>query len=174
MADETLVLVPASGFSPGLGLYLSALKEVRDQLHKAVSDLTIEQVGRRAVEGAHPIGALVLHIGEAEWWWIQCNVLAQEMTDEDRAFTHWDVLEDPDGFATNGLSAEYCLTRVDEIRERTFAVLAKYNDDDLDRLFNFRQRGKSIDVSLRWVLHHLADHEAQHKGQILMLKRLLG
>jgi uncharacterized damage-inducible protein DinB len=24
------------------------------------------------------------------------------------------------------------------------------------------------------MLHHLADHEAQHKGQILMLKRLLG
>lgn len=31
-----------------------------------------------------------------------------------------------------------------------------------------------MEVSLRWVLHHhLADHEAQHKGQILMLKRLL-
>jgi uncharacterized damage-inducible protein DinB len=27
---------------------------------------------------------------------------------------------------------------------------------------------------LRWILHHLIDHEAQHKGQIMLLRRLLG
>lgn len=31
-----------------------------------------------------------------------------------------------------------------------------------------------LEQSLRWILHHLIDHEAQHKGQALMLERLPG
>lgn len=174
MAEEKLELRAVDGFTTGIGLYLSGLNEVREQLHEALADLTDEQVARRAVSGAHSIGALALHIGEAEWWWIQCVVAGRKMTDEDRRVAHWDVLEDPDGFAANGYSAEYCMNAIDEIRKRTRQHLSSFTDDDLDRLFSYKKRGKTVEVSLRWVLHHLMDHEAQHKGQILMLKRLLG
>ena len=54
IADETLILLPASGFTSGIGHYLSALEEVREQLREALSDMTNEQIGRRAVEGAEP------------------------------------------------------------------------------------------------------------------------
>jgi uncharacterized damage-inducible protein DinB len=46
--------------------------------------------------------------------------------------------------------------------------------NNLDRTFSFERRDTTEERSLRWILHHLIDHEAQHKGQILMLKRLLG
>jgi uncharacterized damage-inducible protein DinB len=174
MPVERDVLSPAPGFPPGIGLGLSGMDEVRAQLHKAISGLSDEQIGRRAVPGAHPIGGLVLHIGEAEWWWIQCIVGGSEMTDEDRRLAHWDVLDDPDGFAAKGYSAQYCLDAIDSIRERTRKALASFSDNDLERIFSFERRSGTIEVSLRWVLHHLIDHEAQHKGQILMLKRLLG
>jgi uncharacterized damage-inducible protein DinB len=174
MADERLELTPADGFSTGIGFYLSGLNEVREQLRDALAGMSDEHVGRRAVTGAHPIGALVLHIGEAEWWWIQCVVAGRKLTDEDRRVSHWDVLEDPDGFAAKGYSAQYCLDAIEVISKRTREHLASFTDDDLDRLFTYEKRGKTVEVSLRWILHHLIDHEAQHKGQILMLKRLLG
>lgn len=167
-------LLPAEGFTPGIGYFVSGLEDVRVQLREAVSSLSEEQVGARAVTGAHPIGALVLHIGEAEWWWIQCNIAGGEMTDDDRRMAHWDVLDDPDGFAAKGYSAQYCLDAVDGISARTREYLKTLTDEDLDRIFSFEKRDKTIEVSLRWTLHHLIDHEAQHKGQILMLKRLLG
>jgi uncharacterized damage-inducible protein DinB len=63
---------------------------------------------------------------------------------------------------------------LDAIREKTRERLASFSDDDLDNLFGFVRRGEAFEVSLRWTLHHLIDHEAQHKGQILLLKRLLG
>ena len=167
------VLVPAPGVSPGIGFYLAGMEEVRDQLRETITGMTDEQISRRAVPEAHSIGALALHIGEAEWWWIQCNVSGHKLTDEDRSAPHWDVLKDPDGFAGKGYSADFCLQQIDRIREQTRGTLASLGDADLERVFSFERRGKTHEQSLRWILHHLIDHEAQHKGQILMLKRLL-
>lgn len=174
MEIKRLDLAPAAGVAPALGLYLSAMEEVREQLHEAVSGMTDAQLARRAVAGAHPIGALVLHIGEAEWWWIQCNVHGREMTDEDRRRAHWDVLEVAQVFDGHGYSARYCLEAIDHIRTRTRTALASLTDADLYRTFAVKMRSGPAEASLRWILHHLVDHEAQHKGQILMLKRLLG
>lgn len=174
MSSKQYILPPAQGFSPGIGFYLSGMDEVREQLREAVSGMSDEQVGRRVVDGAQPIGALMLHCVEAEWLWMQRVTAGREMTDEDRRVAHRGALEDPDGFAAKGYSAKYCLDALDAIRERTRGILASLSDDDLDRIFSYERRGETIETSLRWVLHHLIDHEAQHKGQILMLKRLSG
>jgi uncharacterized damage-inducible protein DinB len=174
MSVKRLTLSPAAGVAPGIGLHLSGMEEVREQLREAVCDLPDEELARRAVPDTHSIGALVLHIGEAEWWWMQCVISGHELTDEDRRHPAWDVLVEPEAFARRGYSAQYCLDVIDAIRGETRRLLASFGDDDLDRIYGYARDGRNIEVSLRWVLHHLTDHEAQHKGQILMLKRLLG
>jgi uncharacterized damage-inducible protein DinB len=167
------VLSPAEGFSPGIGFFVSGMDEVRGQLQAAVGGMTDQQLGRRAVSGAHSIAALVLHIGEAEWWWMQCNVYGHKLTAEDGQAPYWDVLKDPDGVGSKLYSAQFCLDEIAKIRKQTRDLLASFNDDDLERIISFERRGELHEHSLRWVLHHLIDHEAQHKGQILMLKRLI-
>jgi uncharacterized damage-inducible protein DinB len=52
-------------------------------------------------------------------------------------------------------------------------ALSALKDAELDRVYRMERGGEVFEANLRWVLHHLADHEAQHKGQISMLKRLL-
>lgn len=150
------------------------MEEVREQVRTAVTGIPVEQIGRPAFLGAHPIGALVLHIGEAEWWWMQCVVSGHELTEQDRRAPFWDVLEDPEGFAARGSTAEFCLREIDKIRNQTREVLFSRNDSDLGRISSFEKGGITHEHSLRWILHHLIDHEAQHKGQILMLKRMMG
>jgi uncharacterized damage-inducible protein DinB len=149
------------------------MEEVRDQLRRAVTGIDNDRLGRPAFLGAHSIGALVMHIGEAEWWWMQCNVAGHQLTDEDRSAPYWDVLEDPDAFAKSGFSADFCLQELDKIRNQTRDVLFSFGDKDLERIFSIDRNGQTYEYSLRWILHHLIDHEAQHKGQILMLKRLM-
>ena len=78
------LLNPAEGFSPAIGFFVSGMEEVREQLAVAVGSMTNDQLGLRAVPGAHSIAALVLHIGEAEWWWMQCNVFGHKLTPADR------------------------------------------------------------------------------------------
>ncbi|MCA1602932.1 MAG: DinB family protein [Acidobacteria bacterium] len=167
------VLNPAAGFSPGIGFFVSGMDEVREQLQQAVEGMTNQELGRRAVPGAHSIAALVLHIGEAEWWWMRCNVSGHKLTPKDRQAPYWDVLKDPDSFASKHYSAKFCLDEIAKIRNQTRDLLASFNDDDLERIISFERRDERHEHSLRWILHHLIDHESQHKGQILMLKRLI-
>ena len=170
---ERDVLVPHPGLTTDIGYLVSGMDEVREQLREAVKDLDVEATGRLAFPGAHSIGALVLHIGEAEWWWMQCNVAGHQITEEDEKAPYWDVLDEPAEFAKKGYTAEFCLRQVDNIRNQTREVLFGYSDKDLEKIFSFERKGAIRDHSLRWILHHLIDHEAQHKGQILMLKRIM-
>lgn len=174
MTEIRRTLTAPDGYSPGVGLYLAGMEEVREQLKEAVAEMTTNHVGCAAVPGAHSIGALVLHIGEAEWWWMQCVVSGHKLTADDRCAPYWDVLKEPDAFAKKNYSAAFCLDEAGKIRQQTRELLATFNDDDLLKVFSFERRGKTHYHTLRWILHHLIDHEAQHKGQILMLKRLLG
>lgn len=167
-------LSPVAGFAPGIGLALAALEEVRGRLRQAVRDLSVEDIARRATQATHTIGALTLHIGEAEWWWMNCIVQGHELTDEDRRQPYWDVLKEPDAFAAKHYSASFCLDTIDRIREETRGFLASLTDDALENVYRHTRGERTVEASLRWILHNLVDHEAQHKGQILMLKRLIG
>jgi uncharacterized damage-inducible protein DinB len=168
------VLKTAAGVTREIGFYLASMEEVRGQLRDAVSDLSPADTGRIVVPDTHSIGALVLHIGEAEWWWMQRIVSGHELTEEIKGAPFWDVLDEPGRVAANSYSAGFCLEEAQKIREQTRDVLAAFTDSDLERTFSLERNGQMFDHSLRWILHHLIDHEAQHKGQILMLKRLLG
>lgn len=168
------VLNAIDGVTPAIGFYLAGMEEVREQLCESIAGLSDEQIGRPAIPGAHALGALVLHIGEAEWYWMQMVVSGHKLNDEDRQAACWDVLDDPAAFLAKGYSAEFCLNEIKKIRGQTIDKLSSFNDSDLERIFSIERRGEKREQSLRWILHHLIDHEAQHKGQILMLKRLQG
>jgi uncharacterized damage-inducible protein DinB len=168
------VLTPHPGLSTGIGYYLSGMEEVREQLIGAVKNIPDDVIGKPAFLGAHSIGGLVLHIGEAEWFWMQMVVSGHRLTEEDKKAAYWDVLDDFDCVSARCYTTQFCLQEIEKIRNQTRDVLFNYNDSDLDRMISFERKGRQTEHSLRWVLHHLIDHEAQHKGQILMLKRLMG
>lgn len=167
------MLTPHPGLSTGIGYYLSGMEEVSSQLVAAVKDIPDNLIGKPAFLGAHSIGGLILHIGEAEWFWMQMVVSGHRLTEEDKAAPYWDILDDVERVARNGFTTEFCLLEAEKIRNQTRDVLFSYNDKDLERIITFERRGETTEHNLRWILHHLIDHEAQHKGQILMLKRLM-
>jgi uncharacterized damage-inducible protein DinB len=167
------MLFPHPGLSTGIGYYLGGMEEVRSQLVDVVKTIPDHLIGKPAFLGAHSIGALVLHIGEAEWFWMQMVVSGHRLTEEDKAQPYWDILDDVERVARHGFTTEFCLQEAEKIRNQTRDVLFSYNDKDLERIIPFERRGETTEHNLRWILHHLIDHEAQHKGQILMLKRLM-
>jgi len=94
------------------------------------------------------------------------------LDEEAKRFAHWDDTTETD-FAEKNYSVKDCIERIDEINRMSRKILGGFSDEDLERMFGFDQKDKRVEVSLRWVLHHLLDHKATHKGQIMMLKRLL-
>src|SRR5215204_7474506 len=154
------VLTPHPGLSTAIGYYLSGMEEVRTKLTVAVKGIPYDSIGKPPFLGAHSIGGLVLHIGEAEWFWMQMVVSGHQLTEEDKKAPYWDVLEDVDGVARSGYTTEFCLQEIEKIRNQTRDVLFSYNDKDLERLITFERPDKPTEHNLRWILHHLIDHES--------------
>lgn len=172
IAKQTLE--PTSGFSTLIGFYLSGMEEVREQLRDATKDLSDEEISAEVSPKIHSIGQLILHNAEAEWWWL-CHVVAgkdlNEMEAGQKVF--WDVLLDED-FASKKYSLEFCWSEADKVRQSGLEILKGLTDEDLDKFHGWnKEDGTRIEKSLRWILHHLIDHEAQHKGQVFMIKRLI-
>lgn len=167
------ILKPIAGFSREIGFSLSSWETIRAELREMAADLSQAELASRILPGAHQIGGLILHIGEAESGWIHAIIAGKELDEEAKKFAHWYDTTETD-FAEKGYSARDCIERIDKISRRSREILAQFNDADLERLFGYeRTSGERAEVSLRWVLHHLIDHEANHKGQISLMKRLL-
>jgi len=149
------------------------MEEVSRQVAAAVKTIPDDLIGKPPFLGAHSIGGLVLHIGEAEWFWIKMVVSGHKLTEEDEQAPYWDILDDVERVTRNGYTTEFCLSEADKVRNQTRDLLFTYNDKDLERMISFERNGQTTEYNLRWILHHLIDHEAQHKGQIFMLKRLM-
>ena len=173
MNMDRQTLTPVAGVPEQIGYYLAGMEEVRMQLRTVVEGLSDEQMHAKLRPDTHSIAQLILHCGEAEWWWIQCVVDGKAVDEDLQATDFWDVLEEDHDPVTH-LSAADCVSEIDRISGLTRELLSGFSDEDVDRFFVKEMPNRRIDKSLRWILHHLIDHEAQHKGQILMLKRLLG
>jgi uncharacterized damage-inducible protein DinB len=172
MEIERRTIEPVEGFSREIGFYLDAWEKSRAELRESVSDLSKEELAKRLSPNAHQIGNLILHIAEAEAHWILSIVAGEELSDEIKKFVHWNDSTETD-FAGKNYSAGECVERIDKIGGKSREILAKFTDEDLEKLIDYERNGKCVEVSLRWVLCHLIDHEANHKGQISMMKRLL-
>ena len=169
---EREVLEPMAGVSREIGFYLSGWEEVRAELRDIVSDLSDEELAGRILPNAHQIGNLILHLGEAEASWIHSIVAEKELDEEAKKFAHWCDTTERD-FAEKGYSAKVCIERIDKISQMSREILADFADEDLEKIYVLKKPDKEVHLSLRSILHHLIDHEATHKGQISMLKRLM-
>lgn len=166
---EKIRLEPVPNFTPEIGLYLSSLYKIRQSWKEALKDISKAELATKILPNVQPIGTLIIHLAEAEYFWIQQVVGGREFTKEIEDLLHHDLwFKD---FAAENLDFDYCLRTLDEIHEMTLKTLSSFNETDVDRFF--LRQDLNREYSLRWILVHLLEHEAEHKGQILMIKRLI-
>ncbi len=171
MKIETNILQPLPNFSREIGLFLASLEKIRSAWQDAVKDLTKTELATKILPAVQPIGTIIIHIAEAEYFWIQEVVSGKKFTDEINELLHHDLwFKD---FAAEDLDIEYCLEVVEKIHFMTRETLSELTDEHLEKLFIRKYQDKESHVSLRWIFTHLLEHDAEHKGQILMIKRLL-
>jgi|SRR5687767_9435558 len=171
MEIERRDVEPVEGFSKGIGQYLTAFKFSREQTKKLLEDLTAEEIARRYLPELHSIGALAMHLGECEYWYMQCIAAEKEMTEEGQQLCHFCDTTEND--VNRGYSAEYLINTLDTISDLNREFLAGLTDDDLRKFHPRTDVTPPRELSLRWMLQLMIDHEAHHRGQISMLKRLI-
>lgn len=166
------ILEPIDGLSREIGLLVAGLEEVRAQTVTFIADLSKDELAYRVLPGFHQIGALALHLAETEFWWIQTVFDGLETSVDDRKQFHLNDTTESD-FALKGYDASDCIRILSMAHERAVETLSGVPDGNLDILSAHPRNEPRFESSLRWILHHLIDHEATHKGQIALIKRVM-
>ncbi len=171
MKVKTETLLPVENFSREIGLFLASLEKIRGEWRKSVKSLTKQELAAKILPDVQPIGTLIMHIAESEHYWIQEIVSGKQMTAEITDLLHHDLwFKD---FAAEDLDIAYCLETVEKIHDMTRETLSKFTDEDVDKLFIRKEENGESHFSLRWIFTHLLQHDAEHQGQMMMIKRLV-
>jgi len=149
------------------------MEDVRRRTLKYVEGLTTEALSWHSQEDIESIGTLLLHIAAVERSWIGEDIMRRPMGDE------WKIAF-PIRFGMpqiTGGSLAFFREKLEEVRTQTREDLATLSDVDLGRPITLLDSGESGEpehrFSIEWILYHVMEHEAHHKGQIAVMRRFL-
>lgn len=154
---------PTPGYPPAVGRFVSMLVDTRRRLHRDLDDLEAGELDRTPPWAPNSIGTLLYHIAAIELDWTCADLRQTEIfPDGTEDWFPVDVRED-DGRLTPVVdSLERHWDRLEWVRSHLLATLAEMDDADLDRTFAADGQGNGG----AFILHHLMQHEAEHRGQI--------
>jgi hypothetical protein len=171
---ELFIVGPKKGYSPQIGTLVSQMGFMRWQVLNSVKGMSQQELDFLLDAKANRIGALLLHLAAVEKFY-QLNTF--EGVAHDKMPEAWKQkwgmpmeLGEPARKAIVGNNLEYYLNILNETRENTLAEFRKRDDAWL----------MSVDKTWGWgptnnycKWFHVTEHEANHNGQIKMLKSRL-
>jgi uncharacterized damage-inducible protein DinB len=165
-------LDPAEGFEPGVGRFVAMFAEARTRLVRDLDDLSARELDVSPSWAVNSIGTLLYHVAAIELDWTFADLRQVDKDGFPPEAVEWfpvDVRERDGRLAPVVEPLDRHLERMEWVRGHLFETLASMTDADLDRSF-----GEGDDASGgAWILHHLLQHEAEHRGQIGELKAAL-
>ncbi|MCL4860974.1 MAG: DinB family protein [Caldilineaceae bacterium] len=164
-----LLFTAHPAYPPEIGVWLLALEDARQRTKQALAGIAPAAIDFAAPCIDNTIGALLYHIAAIEADWLYADVLEQPFPEAMAAQFPHDV-RDAAGRLTAvvGVSLDDHLARLDAVRATLMEAFHTVSVADFRRVRHF----DAYDVTPEWVLHHLCQHEAEHRGQISEARRL--
>ena len=158
---EIKVIADLPGYPPEVGAALWRLEDSRRRTLEVLGEMPADTVDRD-VEG-NSIGTILYHLALIETDWLFVEVLEQPYADDIRALLPADD-RDKDGMLTliRNETLDQHLARLAAVRARLLESFRGMTAEE----FNRPRELPGYAVSPAWVLHHLSQHEAEHRGEI--------
>jgi uncharacterized damage-inducible protein DinB len=154
---------------PLVARYLTMLADCRQQTIASIKDVRYDLLYWRRNDFDSSISDLLYHISFIEADWLFSDVLGCSIPSE---LTQQLRFKDRDSqgrlIHIGEEQLEHSLLRLQRVRDRLNQAYAPMDLAEFRRL----RHSERYDVSPEWVLNHLVQHEAEHRGQINLLKRL--
>jgi len=163
-------LDPVPGYSPGVGRLVAMLHDTRARLLADLESFDVAHLDRTPAGSPNSIGTLLYHIAAIELDWLYADLLERDFPPDTEDWFPVDVREEGGRLTPVVEPFERHLARLDWVRGLLLTELHDLNDADLERTVNAGPQGSGAD----WVLHHLMQHEAEHRGQIGEIRAGLG
>jgi uncharacterized damage-inducible protein DinB len=161
VARERLVAGRLPGYAPELGAALWRLQDARDRTLRLLAELQPDFVDRDV--SGNTIGTILYHVALIEADWLFSDILQADLPPDLAARFPADH-RDERGILTavRGESVDDHRSRLAAVRAELLERLRGMDDEELHRPRTL----PSYDASPAWVLHHLAQHEAEHRAEI--------
>lgn len=167
--DKIYLITDIPGYSPQISRLLSMMNYARHTTLAAVKDLTMDQLDYLLDSESNSIGALLLHYAAVEYAYQVATFEGRDLSEEE--LTIWGPalnLGDEGRAMIKGNDLNYYLDRLNEVRERTYALFATVDDDWLyvEEAFWYN---KPANRYFMWF--HVFEDEINHRGQIRWIRK---
>ncbi|MGD6873267.1 DinB family protein [Sutcliffiella horikoshii] len=168
MTTKTILQITSlSGYELEIGRSLWCLEDVRHNLTEKLKGLSQRELDKK-MGSRQSIGSLLYHIGYVEAGWLYGEVMEKETWDlEIENFFPLDGWPDGKLVHIEGDTLETHLHRLNKVRETLLSHFRSMNLEDWRRVRVLDE----YEVTPEWVIYHLVEHEAHHRGQIFQLLR---
>ncbi len=168
---EVLTLEPMAD-APEVGRWLSAMEDGRRDTLRELDGVPEDMIDVRPLHGENSIGSTLYHVALIEADWLFDDIFGIRLGDSELSAWFPFTDRDPEGQLTHveGESLAANLRRLAVVREILLDRLRPMSVDD----FHTPRTRERYDVSPAWVVHHLLQHESEHRAEIGWLKRQLG
>lgn len=149
--------------APEIAPWVWAIEDTRRRTLGRLAGLTTDVIDWQPPEKENSIGTLLYHIALIEADWLYTEVLEQPLPPDVAALFPWDARDDR-GCLTQvlGVSLEQHLQRLATVRALLLQTFQHIDQEEFRRIRHL----DDYDVTPEWVLHHLMQHEAEHRGEI--------
>jgi len=152
------------------------LEDIRKVTLSGISHLSKEQLFTEPLKDEFPIGAYLLHFAECDISWLE--ILSGVSQPEDlKHKAYYDKWFDPSGSPDPPSSPPeifYYLDILSETRKNLTDYMSRMKDSELEETITIKRRNGDDTLQKKWILYHLIEHEAHHRGQMFMLLRMSG
>lgn len=155
---------PLQGYHPEVGRWLSALEDARHRTKRSLEGITPSMIDWDSSAGGNSIGSLLYHVAAIEMDWLHTEILeGKNWPSEMEQFFPYNVRDDIGRLTpVRGESLEKQLVRLDRVRKHFLESIHELSLDEFRRPREF----ENYVVTPEWVIHHLMQHEAEHRGEI--------
>jgi DinB family protein len=171
-ARRRLVLTPI-GNDPEVGRWLAALEDGRRDTLEELVAVTPDMVDWYPDAPLNSIGSLLYHIALIEADWVATEMLGLDEPPELAALLPWPDREADGGVGSgrhlsrvDGHSLEDHVQRLEAVRSWVLEQLMPMTNEDFHRVRSFEE----YDAAPDWALHHILQHEAEHRSHIAWLR----
>ena len=151
------------------------LEDVRKETLAGVSHLSKEQLFQAPVEGESSIGSYMMHLGECDLSWLEILSGAEQPEDLKKKcyFDKWFDVPDPEP-PKEPLEINEYLETIAATRKNFLEYISTLDDTELEKEVTIQRKSGERKIKKKWIIYHIIEHEAHHRGQMFMLIRKAG
>ncbi len=162
-------VVPVEARIDVIGLLLGLLQAGTHNLRRMLGEMNEETLIWQPYPNGHSIGAILIHVAACEAGWLHLVAAGQETPlDLEERLMGGPSIDQYAGIwpAPPRKPLSWYYAQHDKIRARTIALVRELPDPDEVRTVVW---SPNRTCTVRWILHHIIEHEAYHLGQAVLL-----